>query len=150
MCALLFVPAVLQGLVIAADEFICHRRRGLPLWEIVGHPLDTVTVVAAYAFLCLCAPTPTHQLVFTGLAVFSTLFVTKDELVHAERCAPGEHWLHSLLFVLHPTAFFCGALLWIRGIGAMFFAVQLALVSLFLFYQVIYWGLSWIRARHAK
>ena len=32
----------------------------------------------------------------------STLFVTKDEAVHARLCSAGEHWLHAILFVAAP------------------------------------------------
>jgi hypothetical protein len=147
---LLYIPALLQGLVIVVDELFYHRRRALPAWEIVGHPLDTLTVVACYAFLLFLPPSPERLTVFIVLAAFSTLFVTKDELVHAEQCAPGEHWLHSLLFILHPTAFFCSAQLWLSGSGAIFFAAQLALTSLFFLYQIFYWGIPWARTRQGR
>jgi hypothetical protein len=150
MSFLLYIPALLQGLVIAADEVLYHRHRELPTWEIVGHPLDTLTVAICYAYFLFSTPTPTNVGVFLALAVFSTLFVTKDELVHAERCEAGEHWLHSLLFVLHPTAFFCSAQLWLGGDGAIFFAAQLMLTTLFLLYQILYWGIPWARTRQGQ
>ena len=43
-------------------------------------------------------------MVYAGLAVFSCLFVTKAEWLHARLCGPGEQWIHSLLFLLQPAA----------------------------------------------
>jgi 2-polyprenyl-6-hydroxyphenyl methylase/3-demethylubiquinone-9 3-methyltransferase len=38
--------------------------------------------------------------------------VTKDELVHARECTGGEHWIHAVLFLVHPVALLSIALLW--------------------------------------
>ncbi len=48
---MLYLPFVLQGLVMVVDEFIIHEKRGLPSWERYGHPLDSFTVLAAFLFL---------------------------------------------------------------------------------------------------
>src|SRR4051812_22485242 len=95
------IPFALQGLAMAVDEIWFHRRRGLPRWERVGHPLDTVTLVACVTWLVVTRPgDPTALPIYIGLGIFSLLFVTKDEPVHARLCSAGEHWLHAVLFLL--------------------------------------------------
>jgi hypothetical protein len=42
----LFIPFALQMCCMAVDEVHFHRQRGLPRWERLGHPLDTLTVCA--------------------------------------------------------------------------------------------------------
>lgn len=138
----LFLPLAAQGIVTLLDEFYFHHRRGLGKWEVWGHPLDTLTVAAAYGFLLLTPPTTTNLWIFGALALFSCLFVTKDEFVHHELCDAKEQWLHALLFLLHPVAFLAAGRLWWEGV-IMPILGQLALVLLFLFYQIIYWGIPW-------
>jgi hypothetical protein len=141
--ALLFLPALLQGACMAVDEFHFHRRRGLPRWERLGHPLDTLTVVAAYAWLLAGGGLAGY----VALALFSCVFVTKDEPVHARVCEPGEHWLHALQFVLHPIVFLCFALLWRMGGAALLLRLQAAVTAFFGLYQVTYWSVRWKLAR---
>src|SRR4051812_28762958 len=96
-----------------ADELIFHRKRGLPRWERLGHPLDTLSALVCYAFLISVAPTRPHALaIYVGLCAFSCLFITKDEFVHARHCEPFETWLHAVLFVLHPTVFVAFGWVW--------------------------------------
>jgi hypothetical protein len=140
--ALLAVPLVLQALAMFFDELHFHRQRALPRWERVGHPLDTCTVLACFAVAALAPPTTTWLAVYVALAAFSCLFITKDEAVHAERCSPGEHWLHSVLFVLHPIVLGAVALFWVRGLGT-FVVAQAAMTLAFGLYQFVYWNLSW-------
>jgi hypothetical protein len=136
----LFAPLALQGVVIAVDEFRYHRKRGLPLWELVGHPLDTLTVVACVAWALLQAPTPEGLRGFFLLAVFSCVFVTKDEFVHQKVCTGGETWLHSLLFLLHPLCLGAIGWLWfhpeIEG-GITVIRGQLAMLAVFGVYQTL-------------
>jgi hypothetical protein len=40
------------------------------------------------------------------------LLITKDEWVHADQCNAGEHWLHSVLFVVHPVVLITAGLMW--------------------------------------
>lgn len=141
MLVLLLLPLGLQGLAMAVDEGWFHRRRGLPRWERLGHPIDTLTMVACVGWLVGVAPTaPDALLVYGALAVVSTLVITKDEPVHARLCGPGEHWLHAVLFVLHPIVLAALGLLWWRGHHAILVG-QLALTLAFLAYQVGYWCL---------
>jgi 2-polyprenyl-6-hydroxyphenyl methylase/3-demethylubiquinone-9 3-methyltransferase len=140
MLALVFVPIALQGVAMVVDEGWFHRRRGLPRWERIGHPLDTLTIMLCLAWLLVADRGAPHALhVYVALAVFSSLFVTKDEPVHARTCSAGEQWLHALLFVLHPIVLAAFAWIWWMG-RAELLAVQLAIASAFLAYQVIYWN----------
>ncbi len=137
MIAALVVPVGLQALAMAVDEGWYHRKRGLPRWERIGHPLDTLTMAACLGWLLVMPPSGLP--VYIGLAIFSTLFVTKDEAIHAKRCTAGEHWLHSILFVLHPIVLAAFALIWWSG-GRTLLVGQLVVTLAFLAYQVIYWN----------
>jgi hypothetical protein len=135
----------LQGTLMLVDEFHFHRRRGLPRWERLGHPLDTLTVLAPLLltlFLPVAAP---WTAIFLALALFSCVFVTKDEWVHARLCAPGEQWLHALLFLLHPLLFGAMWVLWKAGERGLV-SVQAALTFGFLCWQLLYWNGPWAPA----
>ncbi len=141
MLAVLLLPALLQALLMFGDEFVYHRRRGLPLWERLGHPLDTLSVAACYGFLCVASPSHPRALAgYIGLCAFSCLFITKDEFIHSRLCEPFENWLHALLFVLHPIVFLAFGWAWFTGYGA--FLVRGALLSTLslLVYQLVYWN----------
>jgi hypothetical protein len=145
MTALLLAPLALQAAAMAIDEGVFHRRRGLPRWERIGHPLDTLTVLAPMVWALSRAPSRAAVVAFAVLGFISCLFVTKDEPVHARVCGVGERWLHAVLFVLHPIVFLCYALLWRAGettLMAVFFGATL----LFGVYQVLYWNVAWKRA----
>lgn len=138
---ILFVPFVLQALAMAIDELHFHRRRGLPRWERVGHPLDTLSAAACFAWLVYAEPSRPDVLgVYVLLVTFSCVLVTKDEFVHKKHCGPVESWLHALLFVLHPIVFMAAGWLWFTDQGSPFFAIQLAVTLCFATYQALYWG----------
>jgi hypothetical protein len=154
----LFTPFILQMLCMAADEFGFHRSRGLPRWERIGHPLDTLTVLVCLTWVLCVPPDPWSVAVFAGLAVFSSLFVTKDEPIHHIHCPAAEQWLHSLLFTLHPIVLVSAALLWpaahglspiperwveFHGFERDFLAGTFGLTLLFGIYQFVYWNLIW-------
>ena len=136
---LLIAPVALQGAAMLLDEAVCHRRRGLPRWERIGHPLDTLTLVACLAWLLATGPSPGALAVYVGLAAFSTLFVTKDEPVHARLCRGGEQWLHAVLFALHPIVLAAAGAAWWTGHRTLL-AVQLATTAAFGVYQAVYWN----------
>jgi hypothetical protein len=133
------------------DEAWYHRRRGLPRWERWGHPLDTLTVLICYA-LALFRIGPQGNLpVYLAAAVFSALFVTKDEWIHAQACSGGEMWLHACLFALHPVLLGLAGM-YMLGIGGetpgrdffgIFLAGQTSVTGLFLAYQLLYWNGPW-------
>lgn len=134
-----------QAALMLVDEFYFHHRRRLPRWERIGHPLDTLSVLACYAMTIVLAPGEREIAFFVAAAGFSCLFVTKDEFVHARLCGPGEHWLHAALFVLHPIALGLAALLWIRGAHRTVLLGQTALTLVFGLYQTLYWNRPWQR-----
>lgn len=150
MLASFVVPVALQGLAMIVDEIWFHRRREVPRWERIGHPLDTLTLVVCLAWLITMPARDTGALgVYVGLAIFSTLFVTKDEWVHAKLCSAGEQWLHAILFVLHPIVLAAFALTWWSGRDELLVG-QLIVTVTFLAYQVIYWNVIEPRARRAR
>lgn len=132
---LLLVPIALQAFATAVDEGWYHRARGLPPWERIGHPLDTLTVIATYAWGLAGGSLGGY----VALASFSCLFVTKDEVVHQRVCSPGEHWVHAVLFVLHPIVFVAVALLLRDGQRAVV-AALLALTIAWGLYQTLAWN----------
>lgn len=148
------VPIALQGLALAVDEFVFHLRRGLPRWECIGHPLDTLTVLSVCGIAHFLPFNQNHFIVFLVASLLSCLFVTKDEWVHARLCDAREQWLHSVLFVCHPMVFVSIAFLWVwrdsphiftlNGLRVPLVAtalwLQFLVLSLFLAYQIIYWN----------
>jgi hypothetical protein len=141
MLALLVLPAVLQGLAMFADELVFHRKRGLPRWERLGHPLDTLTVAACYGWLVAVPASHRHAIgIYVGLCAFSCLFITKDEFVHSKLCEPLENWLHALLFVLHPIVFLGFGLIWFWDVDAWISRGALASTLALVVYQVVYWN----------
>jgi hypothetical protein len=139
--SLLYIPFILQGGAMFADEFYFHRKRGLSRWERIGHPLDTITVLMCFVFLLLFPLTQTNFFIYVSLSIFSCLFVTKDEFVHAKECSPLEHWLHAFLFILHPIILGLAGWMWIDGWSSSFLIGQSLLTGIFLIYQIIYWSL---------
>jgi hypothetical protein len=158
----LLLPFPLQIFCMAVDEFYFHRRRGLPRWERLGHPLDTLTVLACFVWLLSAAPSALSVSIYAGLSVFSCLFVTKDEPVHNKHCRPNEQWLHALLFSLHPLVLLSAGLLWpswrrqplsfIRytGFERKFLLWNTLLTLAFGLYQLVYWNFIWPPATPQK
>jgi hypothetical protein len=144
MLAVLLVPAGLQALAMLIDEGWYHRRRGLPRWERLGHPVDTLSVAVCYGWLLWSRPAEPRALpIYVALAFASSLLVTKDEPVHARECEPGEQWLHAVLFVLHPIVFVAFGAIWWSGRDLWVISAQLALTVALMVYQLVYWSLLW-------
>jgi hypothetical protein len=158
------IPFVIQGLAIFFDEAVFHVRRGLPLWERIGHPLDTLTVIICMAFVVFVPFTSLNLFFYVLLAIFSTLFITKDEFVHNEHCPANEQWLHAILFVLHPITLISAGFIWpvVQEVPVtpwisswlsnpemlfLFLIGQLATMIVFMVYQIIYWNIFY-RADH--
>jgi hypothetical protein len=156
----LMMPFAVQMLCMVVDELYFHARRTLPRWERFGHPLDTCTVLLCWSVVFYAAPTPRSVAVYGALSLFSCLFVTKDEWIHTQYCGAGEHWLHALLFILHPLTFLSAGLLWpalhtsdvsalspgwihYDGSARPFFMANAGLTLLFGLYQLLYWNLPW-------
>lgn len=162
----LSAPFLIQTLCMAVDEFWFHRKRGLPRWERIGHPLDTLTVVICLVWILCIRPNQRSVLAYVALAAFSCLFVTKDEPVHKRHCPAAEHWLHAVLFALHPIVLSAAALLWpaiqnntppallwgIRysGFEHRFLAGCSAAMVGFAIYQFVFWNLLWHPRENAR
>ncbi len=148
----LLLAGVAPGMQAAAtlvDELVFHRRRRLSRWERVGHPLDTLTVLLCYALTLELTPTPSSLRIYLVAAAFSCLFITKDEFVHAAQCGPAEHWLHAVLFVLHPVVLASAAFLWFHDARGWIVA-QAMLTLAFGLYQTVYWNTSWLKPSAAR
>ncbi len=139
----LLIPFALQGLAMFFDEFYFHRKRGLPLWEKIGHPLDTLSVLACYSFIYFQPPTAMNMNIYIALCAFSCVLITKDEFIHTKLCEAKENWLHSVLFVLHPVTFLAAGIIWKNQLNPLFLAVQPLVIMAFMFYQILYWSPLW-------
>lgn len=139
---LLTLPFLVQGVIITLDEFIFHVRRDLPKWERIGHPLDTLTVLLCIGFALIAPYSALMLKVYIGMALFSCLFVTKDEFVHKHHCPASEQWLHAILFLNHPVLLTALGMIWAHPTPflILFLKIQAGLVTLFGLYQVIYWN----------
>jgi 2-polyprenyl-6-hydroxyphenyl methylase/3-demethylubiquinone-9 3-methyltransferase len=139
---------------MAVDEFGFHHHRTVPRWEWLGHALDTSVFLACLLCPLLLAPTWPHLRLFGWLAVGSCLLITKDEFIHQRLCSGGEHWLHAVLFILHPVVLASTGFLWAGlgssalartstplALGAWLLLLQVVLVAGFLVFQLVYW--SW-------
>jgi hypothetical protein len=138
------LPMSLQALAMLVDELHFHRERGLPRWERVGHPLDTLSVLVCYALALSLPPTAGNVAWYVVAAGASCLLITKDELIHAQRCQPLEQWLHSVLFVIHPIVLGVGALLWLEQERTLLW-LSAGLTATFGVYQAMYWNVPWTK-----
>lgn len=137
----LFLPLIAQSAVSLVDEFYCHHRRVVPRWERIGHPADTLSLLACVLFALFMAPTSANVGLFGALAIFSCVIITKDEWVHQSYCSGFELWLHSILFVLHPLVCLSLGLVWIRFPEMKdILYVEAALLILYTVYQFFYWN----------
>lgn len=136
---LLFVPFILQAICMVVDEFYFHEKRGLLLWEKIGHPLDTLTVLGCYSYLIFGSVELNIYLLLCGI---SCIFITKDEFVHTVECPAAENWLHAMLFLLHPLSFLSAYLLWQQG-DLAFLKIQTVVILIFMFYQTLRWSYPW-------
>ncbi len=149
MRALIYLPFLIQAIAIGLDEYVFHLKRDLPKWERIGHPIDTLSVLACLLFVLFIPYSPSMLKVYIGLGIFSCLMVTKDEFVHKHHCPAAEHWLHALLFLNHPVILACTGLLWydLHAFAHTFLVFQAVGIGIFFLYQVIYW--NFLRGTHA-
>jgi hypothetical protein len=136
------LPLALQALCMLVDELYFHRARGLPRWERIGHPIDTLSVLLCYGLALSLAPTFSNVPWYVAAASASCLLITKDELVHAEHCRPIEQWLHAVLFILHPIVLGVGALFWLTEERTLLW-LSFCLTAAFGGYQALYWNVPW-------
>ncbi len=137
------LPFALQGAAMTVDEFGFHRRREVPRWEWLGHMLDTLVFACCLAIPLLLPPEARWVRLYAALAAGSCLLVTKDEALHKRLCSAGEHWLHAVLFILHPVVLIAAALLWIGSaalappLARAMLALQCLLAAGFLALQAV-------------
>lgn len=160
MLYLLLTPFILQALLIFFDEGVFHLKRGLPKWERIGHPIDTLSVLACLVFVLLTPFSKTALWVYISLCSISCILITKDEFVHKHVCNAKEQWLHAALFVNHSILLISCALIWIavsaypsaswiselstnKNVLLLFLRGQAIFIFLFAIYQIIYWNFIW-------
>jgi len=150
------IPFIIQMVAIGLDESLFHIKRGLPKWERIGHPLDTLSVLGCVLFVILVPYAATMIKWYVALGIFSCLLITKDEFVHKHHCPAAEQWLHAVLFVNHSILLIAMGLMWPKIHGAdfpvwlggrefmkNFLIFQACMIGLFCLYQVIYWNFLW-------
>lgn len=138
----LYLPFIIQGILMGVDEQI-HMKRGLGTWERLGHPLDTLTVLIPLSYIAFHRYGEGELTAYIIMAIFSCLFITKDEFIHSKECGPMENWLHALLFVLHPLIFLSAGILWKYHPENNFIKYQPVLVLIFMIYQIFRWSIPW-------
>jgi hypothetical protein len=160
MLTILLIPFALQAILIIFDEWVFHLKRGLPKWERIGHPLDTLTVLATLSYALFIPCTTTSLWGYVALAIFSCLFITKDEFVHKQHCPASEQWVHALLFINHPFLLAAIGMIWHCLSSAsppswlafcsskktmlhQLLIGQMLFVSSFMCYQIVYWNFIW-------
>jgi hypothetical protein len=143
--------------LLCLDEFYFHYRRGLPKWEIIGHPLDTLTILFGILFLKYRSYSEDNLKIYIIISFFSCIFVTKDELLHHKLCTTGEMWVHGLLLICHPIIFICAAYIkWFPHSPQDKYFYQLMSLNrsfnqlpntmmLILVYEIIFWSVVWKR-----
>ena len=143
----LMIGTILQATTMAMDEFIFHRKRGLPLWERIGHPIDTASLLLCLFFILLFPFSQTNLKVYSAMAIFSVLCITKDEWVHKRSCEATEQWVHAILFILHPVILFLMAEAWPQLPTNLWLknwvVLQTLVVLVFWIYQIFYWNFLW-------
>ena len=159
MDIMILIPFIIQAIAIGIDEAYFHLKRGLPLWERIGHPIDTLTVLFCLGFVIFVPYSLPMLKLYIFLSILSCVTVTKDEWVHKHHCPGTENWLHALLFINHPVLLCFMGLIWMRIQGAgpswiqslinrpellsQFLVVQFLAVLIFMLYQIIYWNFIW-------
>lgn len=140
----LLIPSACQAIVMAFDEFYYHHRRGLPRWEAIGHPLDSLVFLACFLFLHQMPFSNEHLAYYIALSTISCLFVAKDEIIHFKLCSAGEMILHAVLFILHPIVLGCAGLIWWLGYDSGILGLAIGLqcwaIAGFAVYQTAFWN----------
>ncbi|MBM3207816.1 MAG: hypothetical protein FJZ57_04340 [Chlamydiae bacterium] len=161
MLYILLIPFILQAILMLIDEAFFHLRRGLPRWERIGHPIDTLSFIVCLLVTQFFPCTTATLLWYIVLALASCLLITKDEFVHKHHCPVGEQWIHSVLFVNHPFMLTALALIWYatttlhtppklllavaqhKPTTIIFLKGQTIFALVFMGYQIIFWNILW-------
>ncbi len=136
---LIFLIGV-QGFLMLVDELIFHRRRGLGTFERWGHVADTSTFLLALLVPAFFPLTEPYRWLYIGLALGSSLIITKDEAIHNRACGPAEQWCHAMLFILHGAILLAVYMLWQLEPGASLLKSLPLAVFCWGLYQHFYWN----------
>lgn len=138
MTELFFAAIFVLSTVIMIDEFYFHWKRNLPRWERLGHPLDTFSLLIPIGILAFSKKTSSSEGIYVIASILSCLCITKDEWVHTRFSGATENWLHSLLFIVHPTVLMSGYFVW----GEHLIVIRFFFFTVFFFgfYQFIFWN----------
>lgn len=146
MTAIFVTVSLIQGLLIATDEFYFHWKRNLPRWERIGHPIDSFLFALPLGILVFTTPTPQMDLIYVVLSAISCLSITKDEWIHQQqRINSFESWLHAVLFILHPVILFSAYFL--SDSKPWFLKLFFMVVLVFGIHQFFFWNLIADRLR---
>lgn len=160
MWVIAIIPFILQAIAMVFDERYFHKKRTLPRWERIGHPIDTLSVLMCFLFTVIVPFSYSSLKIYLLLSAVSCILVTKDEFIHKQYCCAKENWLHALLFTLHPITLGLAGFIWPVSQGKPvvlwiqqwltepqalrnFLLFQVVALSLFLIYQVVYWNVIW-------
>lgn len=129
-----------QGFLMLIDELIFHRQRGLGNFERWGHVADTGVFFLALLVPALFPLEQPYGLIYLGLALASSLIITKDEAIHNRACGAAEQWCHALLFVLHGAILMTVYMLWQLAPDAGLLRTLPLAVFCWGLYQHFYWN----------
>lgn len=148
-----FITFSIQSLLMLLDEFYFHRRREVPKFERIGHPIDTLTVLLCFGLVKFFPLNLNTVVIYVLFSIISCLCVIKDESVHKKYCLHFELYLHALLFLIHPIILFDIFLCWTSvnktdflsfsfqsNFLRFFFLTQFVLTFCFFIYQILYWN----------
>lgn len=133
--------AGLQAVMMLSDEFFFHHKRGLGTFERYGHVADTFFFLLAVSVVAFLPYRESYLYLYVGLSIFSSLFISKDEWIHAKEALGFEHWCHAVLFVSHGSLLFALGLLWKYDSSAFELKSLFFGVLLWGLYQFVYWNI---------
>lgn len=143
-----------HAIIMIFDEFFFHRKRILPKWERIGHPIDTSFVLFCFFIIIFLPMTKINIILYFCLSVFSCFIIVKDESIHLKYCSKYEQYLHALLFILHPilliilfiswSSFTKPYMLYLEYFQSLLIKkliyFQFVSATLFLLYQIFFWN----------
>lgn len=151
---LIVIFIAFHSILMIFDEFFFHRKRILPKWERIGHPIDTVFILLCF-LVVICLPmTKLSIILYFSLSVLSCFIIVKDESIHLKYCGKYEQYLHALLFILHPILLIILFFSWSSFTKSYFSDMdyfnspllkniiyfQFISATLFLSYQILFWN----------
>jgi hypothetical protein len=153
MSKLILLPFLIQSILMFIDEFYFHHKRGLPKWERIGHPIDTLFLLLPFFIFNFLPFTKLTSIAAGILILISSLIIIKDEWVHKEHSSGGENALHALLFMIHPLVLISSFAIWRfpwilkKAFVSAETYLQFAMISIgiFLIYQIIYWNIIYAK-----